>query len=368
MELGTVLGVWAHPDDDIYLSAGLMARAASGGDRVVDVTATRGEGGSTGRSALSLREDGRGPHPGASAIPGGVGGRGASLPRGPIDIDMETGLDPAGAPQVRDIMNEVQPDSVLTFGPDGMTGHVAHQDVSRWATEAFHTVAKEGARLYYACYSPEWADEWLDKLTALGMFRVPAPVMPRSELAIDFPLPADLLEVKMRSIKEHASQIEELIEVFGDEGLRRVLGRGEFLVGGREGGAMSESSTQSERVMGAIGRFAEWALTEGVVEPGGADFLFGNPHEIAPARIRGGAPEGGRADRSRSLRLQDERADRDRGDRGGVARALRRAVRGRRHLDDERQLRRPVDHAAHGRRPRRRDRLRVAAVVLLRSR
>jgi aspartate aminotransferase len=46
---------------------------------------------------------------------------------------------------------------------------------------------------------------------------------------------------------------------------------------------MTESSAQSERVMGAIGRFAEWALTEGVVEPGGADFLFGNPHDIAPA-------------------------------------------------------------------------------------
>ena len=25
MDLGTVLGIWAHPDDDIYLSAGLMA-------------------------------------------------------------------------------------------------------------------------------------------------------------------------------------------------------------------------------------------------------------------------------------------------------------------------------------------------------
>ena len=45
-ELGTILGVWAHPDDDIYLTAGLMARAVRSGSRVVDVTATRGEGGS----------------------------------------------------------------------------------------------------------------------------------------------------------------------------------------------------------------------------------------------------------------------------------------------------------------------------------
>src|SRR3990170_6532523 len=44
--LGTILGVWAHPDDETYLTAGLMARAAREGDRVVCLTATRGEGGS----------------------------------------------------------------------------------------------------------------------------------------------------------------------------------------------------------------------------------------------------------------------------------------------------------------------------------
>ena len=44
--LGTILGVWAHPDDDIFLTAGLMTTAVRAGNRVVDVTATRGEGGS----------------------------------------------------------------------------------------------------------------------------------------------------------------------------------------------------------------------------------------------------------------------------------------------------------------------------------
>jgi LmbE family N-acetylglucosaminyl deacetylase len=205
-----------------------MARSAGAGDRVVDVTATRGEGGSPDEARYPSEKMGE---VRTHELLRSLEVLGVSEHRfleGPIDVDMETGLDPAGGPQVRDIMGEVQPDSVLTFGPDGMTGHVAHQDVSRWATEAFHAVGKAGARLYYACYSPEWADEWLDKLTALGMFREPAPVMPRSELAIDFPLPADLLDVKMRSIKEHASQIEELLEVFGEDGLQRVLGEESF--------------------------------------------------------------------------------------------------------------------------------------------
>src|SRR5205823_12258012 len=43
---GTMLGVWAHPDDETYLAAGLMAEAVQRGERVLCVTATRGEEGS----------------------------------------------------------------------------------------------------------------------------------------------------------------------------------------------------------------------------------------------------------------------------------------------------------------------------------
>src|SRR5215218_5974940 len=39
----TLLGVWAHPDDEAYLSAGLLASAVDAGWRVVVATATRGE-------------------------------------------------------------------------------------------------------------------------------------------------------------------------------------------------------------------------------------------------------------------------------------------------------------------------------------
>ena len=44
-DIGSILGVWAHPDDEAYLSAGLMAHAVDAGRRVVCVTATSGEAG-----------------------------------------------------------------------------------------------------------------------------------------------------------------------------------------------------------------------------------------------------------------------------------------------------------------------------------
>ncbi|TDE92653.1 PIG-L family deacetylase [Occultella glacieicola] len=45
--LGTILGIWAHPDDEVFLSAGLVAAARDAGRRVVVVTATLGKHGTT---------------------------------------------------------------------------------------------------------------------------------------------------------------------------------------------------------------------------------------------------------------------------------------------------------------------------------
>lgn len=47
---------------------------------------------------------------------------------------------------------------------------------------------------------------------------------------------------------------------------------------------MGTPSEQIGRLWDAIGTFASWAISDGAVPaPGGSDFLFGNPHELAPA-------------------------------------------------------------------------------------
>src|SRR5512133_2369934 len=132
-ELGTVLGVWAHPDDEAYLSAGLMARAVRNGSRVVCVTATRGEGGSMDEEVwppetmADVRTD---ELERSLAILGVDDHVWLDLP----DIDMETGLPERGYERVVEIVRDVQPDTILTFGTDGMTTHAAHKSVSDWAT------------------------------------------------------------------------------------------------------------------------------------------------------------------------------------------------------------------------------------------
>ena len=221
--LGTILGVWAHPDDETYLSAGLMAHAAREGRRVVCVTATRGEQGSF--------DEARWP----TATMGKV--REAELMRSleilgvtehhfldyqdgacaAVDHDEATG-------KIRAIMEEVDPDSVLTFGPEGMTDHPDHKAACEWATATFERAAGSGARLYYATMTPEWAEEFVPRMNKFNVFMSDdtPPVTPRDQLDIDFELGPDLLELKLKAIEAHVSQVEGMLNAFGQDFFREA--------------------------------------------------------------------------------------------------------------------------------------------------
>ena len=137
---------------------------------------------------------------------------------------MDSPLPEEGAEKVRAIMEEVQPDSVLTFGPDGMTGHAGHKSVCEWATDAFHDLARPGARLFYATTTPDWAEEFVPIYNRYDVFRPGTPpVTPRDELGIEYPLPPDILELKLRAIQEHESQVGAMVEAFGEDFFRKAM-------------------------------------------------------------------------------------------------------------------------------------------------
>jgi hypothetical protein len=117
--LGTILGVWAHPDDDIFLAAGLMATAVRAGQRVVDVTATRGEGGSMDEERWPPDSMGEVRTKELLRSLEILGVQEHRFLEGPVDVDMESHLDEAGAAQVQAIVEEVQPD---TMGDRGVRG------------------------------------------------------------------------------------------------------------------------------------------------------------------------------------------------------------------------------------------------------
>jgi LmbE family N-acetylglucosaminyl deacetylase len=223
MALGTILGVWAHPDDETYLSAGLMAAAVDAGSRVVCITATRGEGGSMDEerwppeSMAAVREQ---------ELLKGLASIGVTEHHwlDLSDIDMDTPLPEEGAAAVLEIMTDVQPDTVLTFGPDGMTGHHAHMSVSRWTTEAFEAVAPSGSRLHYATMTPAYVEEFREVFEPLGIFRPGTPpVTLPGDLSIDLALDEAALDRKFAAISEHESQIGYIVDAVGAEVFRREM-------------------------------------------------------------------------------------------------------------------------------------------------
>jgi LmbE family N-acetylglucosaminyl deacetylase len=127
-----------------------------------------------------------------------------------------------GVARVRSIIGDVGPRSVFTFGPDGMTGHDDHKAVCAWTTEAFERAAPAGAVLYYATMTPEWTEEFAPRFNQFNVFMEPGtpPVTARHELAIDFQLPPDVLDLKIRAIAAHVSQVEGMMNAFGEDVFR----------------------------------------------------------------------------------------------------------------------------------------------------
>ncbi len=214
-ELGTILGVWAHPDDEAYLSAGLMAAARDRGSRVVCVTATRGELGTPDPGVWPperLAEERSGELARCLAVLGVTehhwlpyrDGTCASVP--PEEA----------VARLSALIEDVAPDTVLTFGPDGITGHPDHQAVSAWTAAAFDRVAPDGARLLQAAFPEQRVARWRDLDSDLGVYLPGYPVVvPAERLVVDLRLPADLAERKVRALAAQETQTAGLIAALG---------------------------------------------------------------------------------------------------------------------------------------------------------
>jgi LmbE family N-acetylglucosaminyl deacetylase len=137
----TLMGVYAHPDDESFGAGGTLSRYAADGCDVYVVTATRGEAGEISDPGISTN---------------------ANLPlireqelrcacraygiNPPIFLDYIDGQLPivhqgqAVAKVVR-LIREIRPHVVITFGPDGAYGHYDHIAAHRWATIAVNLAA-----------------------------------------------------------------------------------------------------------------------------------------------------------------------------------------------------------------------------------
>lgn len=198
----TFLCILAHPDDESFGPAGLIRDLHERGARTVLVTATRGEAGSPGEPPLTAAEtlaDFR-----SAELRAACGILGVDrlvlweYPDGRLR-EIEPNL---LREQIFAVISEEQPAAVLTFGPDGITGHPDHQVISGLATQAFaQYVAMHSAdappRLYYL--TPTGDEELPEPKPG-----EPLPLPPTARLDV-----SRYAEIKRRALAAHATQHQD---------------------------------------------------------------------------------------------------------------------------------------------------------------
>ena len=222
-DLGTVLGVFAHPDDEAYLAGGLMATAVEAGRRVVCITATRGELGFPDDDPRSIEERKivRERELAACLEVLGVVEH--------IWLDYPDGgcaavADHEAAARLAAYIDDLRPDTVLTFGPDGQTYHEDHIAVSRWTTLACRQ-ATHDPRLLYSVMTPDWI-EAIGRLVDLDqMMMVPGvdpPTTRVEDLSLWFVAEDPILERKVQALECQASQVSGFIEMAGRDAYKAL--------------------------------------------------------------------------------------------------------------------------------------------------
>jgi LmbE family N-acetylglucosaminyl deacetylase len=224
-----VLGVWAHPDDETLLSAGIMAAARDAGRRVACVTATLGE---HGTGAPHLWPPGRLGAVRALELRASLAALGVTEHETLGIEDGTCAAQPHDAMvrRIAAVMRRVRPDTVLTFGPDGLTGHADHQAVSAWATAA-RALAAPHARLLYATTTAAFVDRWEPSREAFDVFLADGLPLrtPAADLAVDLRLEGAALDRKIVALRAQASQMAGLFDALGEDLVRDCWGTETFV-------------------------------------------------------------------------------------------------------------------------------------------
>jgi LmbE family N-acetylglucosaminyl deacetylase len=209
--LGRIVTVWAHPDDETYLAGGLMAMARCLGQPVTCITATPGDFAPTeaGRAAIAATRTAE---------------LAAALAELRVHDHVALGLrdgacaalpDEVGAGPIAAVLRDRRPDTVVTFGPDGFTGHPDHRAVSRWTSLAVARACPR-ARLLFAATTAAEVEASRDITDRFPVFEPGTPTVDAAEdIAVGLRLGGRWLDRKLAALAAHASQTTELARALG---------------------------------------------------------------------------------------------------------------------------------------------------------
>lgn len=201
----TILGLFAHPDDESLACGGLLARCAAAGAHVVVVSLTRGEAGPAADAAVPLGDIRRAELAAAAALLGIE----TALTRDHADGMLPWLDDGVLDGEIAALLVQHRPDAVVTFDEDGLYWHPDHIAVHVHTTAVVAQLGAAGPALYYVTTPP-------GQMRAVSARAGGLPIVPGIDHADAFgssaPAPTLVVDagawaaVKLAAIQAHASQ------------------------------------------------------------------------------------------------------------------------------------------------------------------
>ncbi len=214
--LQSIMGIWAHPDDEVFSMGGIMAQAAKNGQSIVCITATRGEAG--------VQDEKRWPVEKLAQI------RSLELENAyrVLGVSEHEWLDYAdgecsqvdeklAVARIVRMIQHYKPDSIFTFGPDGLTGHDDHKAVARWSRLACLQL-EDKPKLFNVVQTNEQYEalKQADKLSNI-FFNIDRPLTYDAEdCDLCYQLPEEVFQQKVAALKCMPSQTESLLNNVGN--------------------------------------------------------------------------------------------------------------------------------------------------------
>jgi LmbE family N-acetylglucosaminyl deacetylase len=226
--MSTMLGIWAHPDDEVFVAGGLLADAARRGDRVVCIHMTGGEAGlSFGHPStpMTLADIRRQELEASLTCLGVEEQRFFGYPDGRLSQVPEVDA----VARVHDVLVELQPDEIVTFGRDGFTGHPDHKVLSAWVQAATNLWNQPRTRLNEVVMSTGWRDAFVPALNEFDAFW-PGHPFAHAQPDVTLELDDELVDAKLEALRAHASQMTHLFDAYGDNFMRALASRESFRV------------------------------------------------------------------------------------------------------------------------------------------
>lgn len=217
-----LMAIFAHPDDEAFGTGGTLTKYAREGIDVHLVTATLGEAGQVANPAVEVTQP--------LSILREQELRCACQAYGVTNlhllgyVDGQTTIAPQSEAvyKIVELIRQIKPQVVISFGPEGIYGHYDHLAVHRWATAAVQLAGEpdrwpatgpthEVAKFYHRAM-PEAQIAHMEKnlgRRAVPMDGVPFPFsgypLEKITTVIDI---RDCIKAKIKGVRCHASQLD----------------------------------------------------------------------------------------------------------------------------------------------------------------